>query len=43
MKRKLMMILSLFLMGIGILSAQTQVSGTVVDRSGEPVTCYCID
>ena len=37
MKRKLMMFLSLFFLGIGILSAQTQVRGTVVDESGEPV------
>ena len=37
MKRKLMMFLSLFFLGIGIISAQTQVRGTVVDESGEPV------
>jgi len=37
MKRKLTMFLSLFFLGIGILSAQTQVRGTVVDESGEPV------
>ena len=34
MKRKLMMFLSLFFLGIGIISAQTQVRGTVVDESG---------
>ncbi|RNC63325.1 SusC/RagA family TonB-linked outer membrane protein [Proteiniphilum sp. X52] len=37
MKRKLMMFLTLFLMGIGLSVAQTQVRGTVVDESGEPV------
>jgi TonB-linked SusC/RagA family outer membrane protein len=37
MKRKLMMFLSLFFLGIGIISAQTQVRGTVVDEAGEPV------
>ena len=37
MKRKLMMFLALFFMGIGIISAQTQVRGTVVDEAGEPV------
>ncbi|HHT33776.1 MAG TPA: TonB-dependent receptor [Bacteroidales bacterium] len=37
MKRKLMMFLSLFFLGIGIITAQTQVRGTVVDDSGEPV------
>ena len=37
MKRKLMMFLTLFFVGIGILTAQTQVRGTVVDESGEPV------
>ncbi|MFA5229013.1 MAG: carboxypeptidase-like regulatory domain-containing protein, partial [Candidatus Paceibacterota bacterium] len=37
MKRRLMMFLSLFLMGIGIITAQTQVRGTVVDDTGEPV------
>lgn len=37
MKRKLMMFLTLFFMGIGIITAQTQVRGTVVDESGEPV------
>lgn len=37
MKRKLTMILALFLIGIGIVTAQTQVRGTVVDEAGEPV------
>ncbi|MDD4399896.1 MAG: SusC/RagA family TonB-linked outer membrane protein [Dysgonamonadaceae bacterium] len=37
MKRKLMMFLTLFFVGIGIISAQTQVRGTVVDDAGEPV------
>jgi len=37
MKRKLMVFLSLFFLGIGIISAQTQVRGTVVDEEGEPV------
>ncbi|MCE5179710.1 MAG: SusC/RagA family TonB-linked outer membrane protein [Porphyromonadaceae bacterium] len=37
MKRKLMMFLALFFMGIGIITAQTQVRGTVVDDAGEPV------
>ncbi len=37
MKRKLMMFLSLFFLGIGIITAQTQVRGTVVDETGEPV------
>ena len=37
MKRKLMMFLTLFFIGIGIVTAQTQVRGTVVDDSGEPV------
>lgn len=37
MKRKLMMFLSLLFLGIGILSAQTQVRGTVVDQMGEPI------
>jgi len=36
MKRKLMMFLSLFFLGIGIISAQTQVRGTVVDENGDP-------
>ena len=37
MKRKLTIFLTLFLAGIGILTAQTQVRGTVVDEAGEPV------
>lgn len=37
MKKKVMMFLSLFFMGIGIVMAQTQVQGTVVDDKGEPV------
>ncbi len=37
MKRKLIMFFSLFFAGIGILIAQTQVRGTVVDESGDPV------
>lgn len=37
MKKRLMMFLSLFFLGIGIISAQTQVRGTVVDDAGEPV------
>ncbi|MDD4262858.1 MAG: SusC/RagA family TonB-linked outer membrane protein, partial [Syntrophaceticus schinkii] len=37
MKRKLSMFLALFFIGIGIISAQTQVRGTVVDNTGEPV------
>ncbi len=39
MKRKLTMFLSLFFLGIGILTAQTQVQvkGIVVDEAGEPV------
>lgn len=36
MKRKLMMFLSLFFLGIGIITAQTQVRGTVVDENGDP-------
>ncbi|MDO5664602.1 MAG: TonB-dependent receptor [Bacteroidia bacterium] len=36
MKRKLIMFLTLFFMGIGIVVAQTQVRGTVVDEQGEP-------
>ncbi|MDO5664600.1 MAG: SusC/RagA family TonB-linked outer membrane protein [Bacteroidia bacterium] len=36
MKRKLIMFLTLFFMGIGIVMAQTQVRGTVVDEQGEP-------
>jgi len=37
MKRKLMMFLTLFFIGVGIITAQTQVRGTVVDGAGEPV------
>jgi TonB-linked SusC/RagA family outer membrane protein len=37
MKRKLTMFLALFFIGIGIVTAQTQVRGTVVDESGQPV------
>ena len=37
MKRKLAMFLTLFFVGIGIITAQTQVRGTVVDDAGEPV------
>ena len=37
MKRKLTMFLTLFFLGIGIVAAQTQVRGTVVDEAGEPV------
>ncbi len=37
MKRKLTMFLTLFLFGIGVIVAQTQVRGTVVDDTGEPV------
>ena len=37
MKRKLMMFLTLFFMGIGVITAQTQIRGTVVDNNGEPV------
>ncbi len=36
MKRKLFLFLTLFFMGIGIVTAQTQVRGTVVDENGEP-------
>ena len=36
MKRKLRMFLALFFLGIGIISAQTQVRGIVVDEAGEP-------
>ncbi len=36
MKRKLTLFLSLFFFGIGIVMAQTQVRGTVVDENGEP-------
>ncbi len=37
MKRKLTMFLALFFLGIGIVTAQTQVRGTVVDEAGDPV------
>ena len=37
MKRKLAMFLTLFFIGIGVVVAQTQVRGTVVDNSGEPL------
>ncbi|WP_129594670.1 SusC/RagA family TonB-linked outer membrane protein [Seramator thermalis] len=37
MKRKLTMFLALFIIGIGIVTAQTQVRGTVVDETGQPV------
>lgn len=37
MKRKLTMFFSLLFLGIGIMTAQTQVRGTVVDEAGEPV------
>lgn len=37
MKRKLAMFLTLFFVGIGIITAQTQVRGTVVDESGDSV------
>jgi len=37
MKRKLMTFLTLFFLGIGLVMAQTQVRGTVVDDKGEPV------
>lgn len=37
MKRKLVMFLSLFFLGIGIITAQIQVRGIVVDEAGEPV------
>lgn len=37
MKRKLMMFFTLFLLGIGLATAQTQVRGTIVDESGDPV------
>ncbi len=36
MKKKLTMFLTLFFMGIGFLTAQTQVRGTVVDDNGDP-------
>ena len=37
MTRRLFVFLTLFLAGIGIVTAQTQVRGTVVDEQGEPV------
>jgi len=37
MKRKLMTFLTLFFFGIGLVMAQTQVRGTIVDEAGEPV------
>lgn len=37
MKRKLFLFLPLFFMGIGIVTAQTQVRGTVVDEAGLPI------
>ncbi len=37
MKRKLMLFLSLLFISIGIVTAQTQVRGVVVDEAGEPV------
>ena len=37
MKRKLMLFLSLLFISVGIVTAQTQVSGVVVDEAGEPV------
>ncbi|WP_424451763.1 carboxypeptidase-like regulatory domain-containing protein, partial [Petrimonas mucosa] len=37
MKRKLTMFLTLFFVGLGVITAQTQVRGTVVDESGDPV------
>ena len=37
MKRKLIMFLSLFFLGIGIITAQTQVRGVVLDEAGETV------
>ncbi len=37
MKKKLTMFLTLFFMGIGVLTAQTQVRGTVVDDAGESI------
>jgi hypothetical protein len=36
MKRKLTVFLALFFIGIGIVQAQTQVRGTVVDENGDP-------
>lgn len=40
MKRKLMMFLTLFLLGIGWVSAQVQVRGTVIDEAGEPIIVW---
>ena len=37
MKRKLFIFLTLFFVGIGIVTAQTQVNGVVIDEAGEPV------
>lgn len=37
MKRKLIMFLTLFFVGIGVTVAQTQVRGIVVDEAGDPV------
>ena len=37
MKRKLFMFLTLFFVGMGILFAQTQVRGTIVDEAGIPI------
>ena len=37
MKRKLMLFLSLLFISVGIVTAQTQTRGVVVDESGEPV------
>lgn len=37
MKRKLILFFSLFFVGVGVLYAQTQVKGIVLDESGEPV------
>ena len=37
MKRKLKLFLALFFIGIGVVIAQTQMQGTVVDEQGEPV------
>ena len=37
MRRKLFLLTTLFFIGIGSMMAQTQVQGTVVDKSGEPV------
>ncbi|HHV84936.1 MAG TPA: hypothetical protein GXX42_03825 [Petrimonas sp.] len=36
MKRKLFLFLTLFFVGIGIVTAQIQVRGTVMDENGEP-------